>query len=93
MKTVHYSAITIGPIAVGNRVELIPINHPGYRELKGTGLEIVNGLPCFTTPIRAVGADGTTFETMNTRYVHHVIPDDKCSTDHYLLAKEDTDNA
>lgn len=76
MKTVHYTAVTIGPIAVGNRVELIPINHPGYQEFKGTSLQVVNGLPCFTTPIHKVYPDGTTFDTLNTHYVHWHIADE-----------------
>lgn len=56
---VHYSTMLLPPI-VGCRATVVPVDHPDNEN-------VTNGMPVHTT--RVVSIDGTTFETLNTRYV------------------------
>lgn len=69
MRTVFYTMVVKGAIAIGNQVTLIPLNHPDTKNVQ-------NGMPAITSVIRTVYADGTSFETYNTIYKQWIIPYD-----------------
>lgn len=61
-RTVRYTALINGPLVVGVRAIVIPLNHPDRESVQ-------NGEPCITTPVNIVYPDGTTFDTHNSHYV------------------------
>jgi hypothetical protein len=60
MKRVVYLR-ALSPIVVGQSATVIPLNHPDTENVQ-------NCHPCYTTEVRRIYSDGTTFETKNTQY-------------------------
>lgn len=80
-RTVRYTALLNGPLVVGVRALVVPLDHPDR-------VNVQNGEGCITTPVNIVYPDGTTFDTHNSHYVFQDLSDNSIVIDRGVLLED-----